>query len=475
MKNRVLKYCLIFFLILGISCDNDDNDGIPQDLEVHNFVWMGLNAFYFWQQDMPDLSDQRFSSQEQLNAFLDDYSDPENLFYSLLNDYPNTDKYSWIVDDYLALDDLLQSNISDTNGVDFGLNFIDGSETDLYGYVRYIIAGSDASSKNIERGDIFIGVNGVPLTISNYRELLLSTQSYTLNMADYNNGTPTSNGVSVDLTKSDIQENPIYSVETFDIAGKRIGYLMYNSFTPDFDEELNDVFAYFLSEGVTDLIVDLRYNSGGRVSSSSYLASMITGQFTGELFAQELWNDKWQNYFLANEPDRIINNFTDQIVDGSAINSLQMNNVVIITTGSSASASELLINGLAPYIDVRTIGTQTEGKIFGSVTLYDSPFYLREGANPNHTWAMQPLALEIQNSLGNNAPEGISPDILLPEDKSNMGVIGDINEPLLNRAITYLTTGSRSDIAQEPQKETRLFSTSKDLYGYGSTMFVELK
>lgn len=476
MKYSTLKYVFIFFLFIGISCDNEDNDGVPQDLEINNFIWKGLNAYYFWQQDLPDLSDQRFSSQEQLNAFLEGYSDPENLFYTLLNDYPNADKYSWIVDDYVALDELLQGGIVGSNGVEFRLDYFDNSDTNLYGYVRYIIPDSDASSKNIDRGDIFTGVNGTQLTVNNYRELLLSTESYTLNMADYNDGNPELNGISVSLTKFDLQENPIYSLETFDVGGKKIGYLMYNAFTPAFDEDLNDAFAFLESEGVTDLILDLRYNSGGRVSSATYLSSMVTGQFTDELFAMELWNDKWQSYFLDNDPNRVINNFTDQIIGGSAINSLLLNEIVILTTGSSASASELVINGLFPYIDVTTIGTKTEGKTVGSVTLYDSENYSKQGVNPNHTWAMQPLVLEIQNALGNNNPNGILPDIDFVEDRNNMGVLGDINEPFLNRAITFLTTGSRSPTDTKYLKsETRLFKNSKELYGYGSNMYVEIK
>ena len=78
---------------------------------LQNFIWKGLNAYYFWQQDIPDLSDQKFSSQEQLNSFLEDNSEPEEFFYNMLNNYPTTDKYSWIVDDYIALEQLLQQGI----------------------------------------------------------------------------------------------------------------------------------------------------------------------------------------------------------------------------------------------------------------------------------------------------------------------------------------------------------------------------
>ncbi len=475
MKQKISILSLLLLLFVGISCNNDNNDNIPEDLEIQNFIWKGLNAFYLWQQDVPNLSDQRFTSQEQLNSFLKDYQDPRELFYSLLFNYPTGDKYSWIVDDYIALEDLLQDGISGSNGVEFGLVFETGSETDIFGYVRYIIPNSDASTKNIERGDIFHAVNGTALTVNNYRQLLFSTQSYTLNLADYNAGNPTDNGTSVNLTKSELQENPIYRTGIFEESGKKIGYLMYNSFTPLYDNELNDVFANFKNNGVTDLVLDLRYNSGGSVRTATYLASMITGQYTGELFSKELWNDKWQAYFLDNNPDAIINNFVNQIAGGSALNSLNLENIVFITTGSSASASELVINGLNPYINVTTIGTVTEGKTVGSITLYDSDNYQRNGANPNHTWAMQPLVLEIQNKLGDNFPEGFEPSILFPEDFGDLGELGDRNEPLLNRAITFITTGNRLIDDREFIYKDKEFTNSRAHSLVGSNMFVEKK
>ncbi len=472
MKRFTSIIALFTLLFIGMSCENDDENNVSSDLEVQNFIWKGLNAYYLWQQEIPDLADTRFSSQEQLNAFLEG-KDPEELFYSgLLNDYPNVDQYSWIVDDYIALSQQLNEGISGTNGVEFGLVFETGSDSDIYGYVKYIIPGSDAAGKNIQRGDIFHAVNGSPLTTGNYRQLLFMTNSYTLNLADYNNGIPTDNGISVDLTISEVQENPILTSSVIEVSDKKIGYIMYNGFTNAFDTQLNDVFGSFKSDGITDLVVDLRYNPGGSVRTATYLASMITGQFNDELFIQERWNDKWQTYFEENRPDLIINNFVDQIEGASSINSLTLSKVVILTTESSASASELVINGLKPYIDVTTIGETTEGKIFGSVTLYDSDNYRIDDANPNHTWAMQPLVLEVQNKLGENQINGITPDILFPENRGNLGILGQATEPLLERAISFITTGNRG-LSIKKGIETKEITNSKRETQTGSNMYFD--
>ena len=176
---------------------------------------------------------------------------------------------------------------------------------------------------------------------------------------------------------------------------------MYNSFTSSYDSQLNAAFAQLKGEGATELVLDLRYNSGGSVQTAVYLASMITGQFNGQLFAKEKWNDEVQVWFDANHPDWISNNFVNKITkEGNieeSINSLNLPKLYVITSSSSASASELIINGLKPYINVITIGTKTSGKYTGSITLYDSDTFGRTGANlnPRHKWAIQPIVLDV--------------------------------------------------------------------------------
>ncbi len=476
MKRFLSAFTLITLLFIAVSCTKEENN-VPNDLQIQNFVWKGLNAFYFWQQDVPNLADTKFSSQEQLNSFLSDYSQPDELFYSLLNDYPTTDRFSWIVDDYIALEQLLSQGISGTTGVEFGLAYETGSEVDIYGYVKYIVPGSDAETKNIQRGDIFDAVNGTQLTVDNYKDLLFSRliSGYTLNLADYNGGNPTSNGISVDLIKTEVQENPIFITKTISIPGHTVGYLMYNSFTSAFDNELNNAFATLKNDGVTDLVLDLRYNPGGSVQTATYLASMITGQFNDQLFTKERWNTKWQNYFEGSNPEFLVNNFVNQLSDGSMINSLNLSNIVILTTGGTASASELIINGLNPYINVTTIGTKTVGKYVASVTLYDSDGYGREGANPNHNWAMQPIVLEELNKVDENDKDGFDPIILFPEDRSNLGVLGDETEPLLQRALTFISTGSRMSLANKTATEINDISSSKTETVIGTNMYVDKK
>lgn len=437
-KNLILTLIAATFLVLG--CQTDDTNEVPHEIRIQDFVWKGLNLYYLWQADEPDLADERFANQDELNAFLRGYEDPSALFEHLL--VPRTtDRFSVIYSDYRILEGVL-SGTTKNNGVDFGLRYKPGSTTEVFGWVRYVLPNSDASGEDIHRGDLFYAVNGTSLTVDNYQQLLAS-DSYTLNLADYDSGNITPNGRSVSLTKAVYSENPVYKVATINQSGHKIGYLMYNGFYPDYDNQLNAAFGQLASENVTDLVLDLRYNSGGSVQTATYLASMITGQFTGQLFAKEQWNSKLEAYFADNNPGQLENKFTSSF-SGGGINSLNLSTVYILTTTSTASASELIINGLAPYINVVQIGDDTTGKNVGSVTLYDSENFQKSGADPSHYYAMQPLVLKIVNRDGfGDYTNGLAPDIEYIENLGNLGVLGDASEPMLNIAISNITGSGR--------------------------------
>lgn len=465
------KVTLLLFLALFIfqSCEDNDDVAPPASLEVNDFIWKGLNLYYLWQADVPNLADNRFANQTELNNFLKGYTEPEDLF-NALRVAPSIDRFSWIVSDYLTLEGQLQGTTKN-DGVDFGLYLKASGSTEIFGWVRYIIPNSDASAKNIKRGDIFYGVNGTQLTTSNYQSLLLNAESYTLNLADYNNGVITPNGKSVSLTKTVLNENPILINNVIETGGHKVGYLMYNGFYPNYDTQLNEAFASLKSKGITDLVLDLRYNGGGSIQSATRLASMITGQFTGKVFSKQRWNDKINSYFESEDPEALKNLFTSTV--GSApLNSLNLPKVYILTTKSTASASELVINGLKPYINVVQIGDITTGKNVGSITVYDSPTFGKENRNPNHRYAMQPIVLKIVNAddFGDYF-NGLTPTYSLKENLANLGVLGTASEPLLSTAIGKIT-GTAKMVKKTEGKTFPYFQDAKSIIGQNQ-MYVE--
>lgn len=468
MKKFVIPSLLLLLLLLS-SCEDNDDNAVPRSLEIKDFIWKGMNLYYLWQTDVPDLADDRFETQTDLNSFLETYANPTDLFNSLRVPSP-TDRFSVIYSDYTVLEGVLSGNTLN-NGMDYGLKFIN-STTNVFGWVRYVIPNSDAASKNVQRGAIFYAIDGIPLTNDNYRTLLSST-TYTINLANYSETagvvTITPNGQSVTLTKTNLAENPILLNSVITQGTHNIGYLMYNGFYSSFDSQLNTVFGSFVSQNVTDLVLDLRYNSGGSVATATKLASMITGQFSGQLFAKQQWNAKAQAFFLANNPGSLENKFV------SGLNRLQLNRVYILTTKSSASASELVINCLKPYIEVVQIGDKTAGKNVGSITLYDSPTYAKTNVNPNHKYAMQPIVLKIVDKNGfGDYTSGILPTTSLPENFANLGILGATDEPLLEAAINQII-GSGKMLPQVPSVINRDFIDAKSINPLGSEMYLENK
>jgi carboxyl-terminal processing protease len=480
----------ILFLFLAVfslqSCEDNDDKAAPADIQVNNFVWRGLNEFYLWQADVPNLADDRFANEQALNSFLRDYSKPEDLFQSLLNrpvsQYPNDpiDRFSWIVDDYTVLEQEL-NGIAKNTGVDFRLERVSKTSNDLVGYVRYIIPNSDASAKSdqIKRGDLFTSVNGQKLTVSNYEALLLDSDGYTLNLSSFNGNTVVPTGKSVTLTKTTLEENPVLISKVISKGNHEIGYLMYNGFYNNFDDALNVAFGDLKTKGITDLVLDLRYNGGGDVHSSTLLASMITGQFPGDVFSKRQYNAKFMSYFSEEDLESVIERFATETRSGQTINGLGLNTVYVITTRSTASASELVINGLKPYVNVIQIGDTTIGKNVGSFTIYDSETYFnKQGINRNHKYAMQPLTFRItnKNDFGDYT-QGLSPAIenIRTEAVKTYGVLGNESEPLLRLAISRIT--GVPEPVEKKQNETikalPYFGDSKSLRRFGNEMYTD--
>ena len=436
--------------MLFTSCfeDNDDNGALAS--EINDFVWKGMNAAYLYKQEIPDLDNDRFNDSEEYASYLNDYTSPENLFESLIYERDNIDKFSLIVDNYIELEQYL-SGASLSNGLNYGLVYLPNSNNEIFGYVRYVNNGSAADLANINRGDIFRSIDNIPLSIDNYSDLL-SQEIYTVNFANYfNNETEDIsddiielNDINIELQKVPLIKNPVHHYSTLDYSGGKIGYLMYNQFVSNYDDYLKTIFSEFKSNSVDELILDLRYNPGGSINSAIVLASLITGQFENEIFNTEQWNNDIQDYWINNNPEYLINRFT------TFQSSLNLSRVFILTTRSSASASELIINCLKPYINVVQIGTQTYGKYQASVTLYDSENFSNQNVNRSHNYALQPLVLKTLNVNGvTDYYNGINPDYEYEERAFDMGQVGDLNEPMLNFTLDIIESRISLDLKPE--------------------------
>ena len=466
------KFLILFIVALSFSCSKDDDLSIPNtvdpdgsaDVAVQDFMWKAMNFWYFWQPNVDDLADDRFENTEEgraaYTAFLDSEENPAAFFENKLQFIQ--DRFSFYSSDYRELTNSL-AGISRSNGLEFGLVRFDGSNN-VFGFVRYIVPNSNAATADIQRGDLFTGVDGQVLFSdpdnpdNNNLDLLFGENTtYTLNMADFVNGNVVANDKEVTLTKEEaLAENPVFISKSFEINGENIGYVMYNQFTNEYDDALYTAIQDLKAAGITNLIMDLRYNPGGSVNTTRLLASMIYGTNKADVFLRKRYNDKLQEQFSK---DQLEVYFTDK-VNGKNINSLGLQKLYVLTSSSSASASELLINSLEPYMDVVQIGDKTRGKNEFSTTMVDdrenSYLYTPARVNKikaNNQWAIQPLIGRNENADGFfDYTSGLLPDVPLKEDYGNLGVLGDQNEPLLARAIAEITgqTGKRDFTVDHP-------------------------
>ncbi|OFY74461.1 MAG: hypothetical protein A2V46_08330 [Bacteroidetes bacterium RBG_19FT_COMBO_42_7] len=487
MKKYISTIILSFLLILLISgCKKEEPEPEPKNTEireatdVNKFIYNGLATYYLWEANVPALNNVKYQNNDSLNVFLNKYSDPEDLFYDLLYQYAKIDKWSFIVDNAQEIENWINA-ISESMGMDFRLYYLNESGDDLIGVIRYVLKDSPAEKAGLKRGNLFLTVNGQQLTVTNYMTLMFTLKSYTLGLASYNGSSFTVNGKTASMTAVMLQENPVYLDTVLNINNTRVGYLVYNAFTASYDSlikssydiELNKVFGKFKSDGIQMMILDLRYNGGGVVRTAEYLASMIYSTDTQKIFSITQYNSLLQSYFQQKYGDEVFNDYfygniseTDKM-PAVSINSLGLSQVYIITTTESASASELLINGLKPYITVTQVGTNTAGKYVGSWTITDVD---EEGyVNPNHSWAMQPIIFKTANSQNvSDFVDGLKPDISAVERASGLLPFGDPNEPLLKACLDHIK-GLKSAPGKKGA-DLRGFKSSDDFSPFAGTM-----
>jgi len=429
MKSNLLVRGLLLVLLsaLAWSCDEDDKlpDGqaaIKLTQDTNNWIFEVMSQFYYWLDNM--------------GTPIADTSDPEDYFSALL--YTPTDRFSVIYPDYQDLINTL-SGVSLDPGYEFKLFRESATNDNVYAQVLYVKKESPASAAGLLRGDIITKVNGTQFTINNYRELLGQTEiSHKITYLRYNE----SEDIYIPqgeltLNPVELSEDPNYLDTVYTINNQKIGYVVYNFFAPDpgdksksFDLKMDDIFSELKAENVQHLILDLRYNGGGYVSSATNLASLIgSGVTSADIFSKTKYND----FLTANIPD-LKDEKTNFLTKSQNIgNSLTGNRVYILTTEGTASSSELIINGLKPYMDVFLIGEVTYGKNVGSIAIEDEE-------NPANKYGLLPIISQSFNSEDkSDYSVGFQPNIVVNEYSELFLPLGDVNEIMLRTAIEQIT------------------------------------
>ncbi|VBB48345.1 conserved exported hypothetical protein [uncultured Paludibacter sp.] len=444
MKKLFLFIISVTLITLSFFTSCKSNDPADTTNVVNQFVYDGMSLYYFW---ADEVTNKKPTSAD---------TDPTAYFDRILNATDKDHGWSWITDDVQAL---IADFAGEPKAFGFSLTFAaaNQAQTEYYAIVKYVFPNTPASNAGIKRKDIIGKINGNAITENNYT-VLYGNDAATFTMYKI-----TTDGVvqdrNVTLTPVTIQTNPVYCDSIYEIGGKKIGYLFYTDFIDNYNNSLYQAFSKFKQAGVTDLVLDLRYNHGGAITAATYLSSLIAPATVVEnksVFAILSYNSFINNYFDQHNWSRKDSLGTYQDGEENPLNAnLNLNKVYIIATSDSYSASELTTFCLKPYMDVVHIGGNTGGKYTASWTIHaydtsignavydENELTLSEKATLKD-WAMQPIVAKYTNKDGNDfsSPGYLTPAYSLKEGGgyiSNWTQIGDTKDTYLGQAIYLIT------------------------------------
>jgi len=366
----------------------------------NQFVHDRLFEYYYWDKQLPATSPTQFDSPE---AYL------EAVRYRPLDEH-----FSFITGK--AAD---QAFYSDSQFVGLGLSSSLVAAGELR--VLQVFAGSPAAELGLERGDRILAIDGRSVAELEAAGLLgsafgASEIGVTVEIRFRHTDGREAQGQA---TKRLVTIPTVSDTRVYDLGGRRVGYLLFRNFVRPSSEALVAAFAQFKAEGVQELVLDLRYNGGGLVSVAQVLGGLLGGTRTqGQVFAR----------FVHNDRQVALNR--DLYFEDSA-QALELERVIVITTRSSASASELVINGLRPYLKVVVVGDATYGKPVGQ---YGFEFCEK---------VLYPVSFSLKNVRGEgDFFGGIPADCSAPDDYEH--AFGDPAEASFAEALHVVRSGACS-------------------------------
>lgn len=383
-----LSIVLLLSLLMFVGCkEKSAVEPITDDLSVNTWILDEMKYWYYWNDRIPTTPEKN--------------QKPADFFQSILYKYdatirPDGDRFSWIQESAEELTSSL-SGQAKGNGMEYKLYYYPSGTTNVMGVVIYTLPGSPAAKAGIKRGDLFVAVNQEKLTATNYAKLLNSKDTKTFTFAQLGAAKEIiENGIQKELIPEVVQEDPVYFDTVYVSNSRKIGYLVYHQFNPGpngvsknlYDQKMEAVFERFKKVSINELVVDLRYNAGGYVSSATVLGSLIGKVNDNDIFY-------YKEYNASVTPDlekKYGKDFFYQKYSAKSQNvGAGLNKVYFLTSTSTASASELLINGLKPFMEVILVGGKTVGKNMGSITISDSKKKIK--------WGLQPLVTKSLNGL----------------------------------------------------------------------------
>ena len=451
-------------LCAGISaCGKNDGNGLlPVETETEEQIkekntrkWVNLFAanmmdlYYLWTKEIADAI-KAWKLTEEPISYLKDHRYKD-------------DRWSKITDDFASFYGSV-SGTQKTYGYDLTFGYADAQRTTICAVITFTYAGSPARNAGLKRGDIILEVNGKTMTPSNYadivsKELLGGDQ---VKLSVYTGVPPSVKEVT--LQSVEMYENPVHTVKVIDCGTKKVGYLHFTSFTLDACQDLIDACKTFRAAGISDLILDLRYNGGGFSLTEQVLASLLAPEAevdAGSVLSTEVYNEALTKYYAEKQQDTktyFKKAYDFKSSEGKSYHldlkdaNPRISQLVAIISSGTASASEAILCDLFPYLTIKLVGEQTHGKFCSGLMLYGPDFYddnkswveqnmgvgsAAQGKKYADNWGLYVMYSRFADKDGVTRcmPDGLKPDVKVSDDVTDGYELGDPGETMLAKAL----------------------------------------
>lgn len=435
MKFKSLCSCVVILLLL-MSCKKDKSTpNYPEgsNEQINTWILDSLRRYYYWSDALPK------------TAALD--QTPPAFFNSIRN---SSDRFSWL---YLPSDaSTFAISTRALYGFDYAI-FEEPASKQVLCVIKSVLKGSPAERSGLKRGDYIRTINEQEFSKDRIQALekeLVSGRSSRLTLAKFQNGVFYEDRELNMIAGLTPYAQPAIS-QILESGGKHIGYIYLDDFSAGTLNVILPIFSQFKNIGLTDLIIDLRYNSGGEVSEAAGLCAMIPAGITSEspfITYKGNKNGGTRNESIGAAAADV------PLIDFKVVlqRNLGLSRVFVLTTAATASAAELVVNNLKPYLQVKVVGAQTLGKD-------EASFLIEDQRSPKKVaWEMYPIIYKLFNANGQGGyQKGIPPDLAVNElNQLPLLPFGDVNDPLLKAALNQIGFVKAAALASNQTKSSLL-------------------
>ncbi len=413
------------------------DDSNAEATKINKYIRSNImDVYYYWSDQVKSTNSKVDASSYDVETFFD------KMLYS-------KDRWSWMTDK----DSYMQQQTGVYTGT-WGVSFSQAAK--YYGSyairIAYMYPGSPFEQFGVTRGAMLKAINGYdisePFTQSKLTifrdEILKTTQTFTFRLVSGRDTTFTTS-MAQELSTRSYLAAKVFDGDDFDGLTEKVGYFNYLTFNENMVSDIDSAMALFKREGVKKLILDLRYNGGGSGTASNRLINYLApASADGKVYVTRMHN----NLLASNDFN------SEMTIDNNRTKALDLEKVYYIAGPASASASEMVLNGLKPLMDVVHVGDTTYGKPNGMYVFYypgDDSAYAKynNGDYSQLKYVYLPICFYNANGKGAFIPDdGMKPDRYVPDDLYHDF---DTDEAIINACLTHIVTGQFPDLPLKTQ------------------------